>query len=386
MPFSRPMDYLPAWHIGGVPKKITQRSRIYESFLAPMLPGLDAMAREASDSDADVVQHMYLTMWYFTQQDCKHCMGKGKVNGKGKQLITCSECNGTGNAPKSPYRDVVLKAGTFDSDKMPTPPAGYVIKPTDIVKLMAERIENHEYQALAAVNHEFLANNPIRQTAEGKAMDKQELDNFAYSVAYHSVANVLEDVYYFINEFRYRDIITSEDELIGMLPKIAIPQNYDLLSEAVIEAQIKSAKEAGASADIMFALEEQYAAKKFPNDARLRDAMKCIRLLDKLHGKTDEEVDNGLLTKRIKIEDAILHTYISFFVERAIDEYPSDNNNKAKGFLEMNYDEKMKIIQPMLDAVVSDLDKAQKLKMKQQQQMNPEPGGKVPPGNPDPNA
>lgn len=350
------MEYLPAWIIGGVPKKVRHSSILYDSFMSPMLPGLDAMAMALTDEEAEWVQHVYSTMWYFTQQDCKTCMGTGKVNSKGKQSITCSKCNGTGNAPKSPYRDMVLKAGTFDQQTMPTPPAGYIQKQTEIAKLFAQKIKDKEYSALSSINHEFLAESPAVTSGISKQFDRQELENYTYSVAYHLVEFVLKDVYYFINEFRYSQRVPNEEQREEMLPKIAIPTKYDLLTESIIEEQLKSAKEANLDPEIIGAVELEYIQKKFPNDTELRDRMRTIKQVDPFPGKTPEEKQSMLLSKSVLLEDVILSNYLYPFVERAITEH--------EGFNEMMYEDKIKILYDYVEEKKGKMDTAQKAKDK----------------------
>lgn len=363
MLFPQEMEEPPFWKIGGVPKKVEKDYTLWQSFMAPMLPGLDAMARESSDADAEMVQHVYSTMWYFSQQDCKVCMGTGKVNSKGKQSITCTVCNGLGNSPKSPNRDLVLKSGSFDQEKMPTPPAGYIQKNQDIIKVFAQRLEAHEITALKSINHEFLAYSPEKQSGIAKSMDRQELTAYTYAVAYHSVENVIDDVYWYINYFRYNQIVKNEQTLEQMLPKIAIPQNYDLLTESVIEAQIKSAKESNVDPEIVDAMQIEYVSKKFPNDEALRYKMKCIKQLDPFPGKTAQEKSDMMLAKTVTVEDVVLSNYIYQFIERATIE--------NEDFYEWEYQKKIDLMNKYVEEKTSNMDKVAKLKMKQQQAIKP---------------
>ncbi len=362
------MEYMPAWLIGGVPKKIGKHYTLSQSFLAPMLPGLDAMASESNDSQMDVVQHMYLTMWYFTQQDCRTCMGKGWVQKKGNQLITCSSCNGTGNSPKSPARDLVLKAGSVELQNLPTPPAGYVVKPTEIVTLMAERIKNHEKTALSSINHEFLVDAPLAQSGISKQFDRQELENYTYSVAYHLVENIIDDVYYFINEFRYMNLIKSEEKREKMLPKISIPTKYDLLTESILEQQLQTAKTSKIDQQIIDKMEIDYAQKKFPNDENLVNRLKCIKELDPFPGITVDEKQTMLLAKTVSLEDVILSNYINTFVSRAfIDD---------EDFYDLEYEKKVEIMMEYVKEKTDAMDKAQKMKDKNAPKQKIGPDGK----------
>ncbi len=364
------MKFLPAWLTGGVVKKLHRHYTLSESFLAPMLPGLDGMAQASSDENAEWVQHIYTTMWYITQQECKACNGTGKVQRKGGSAIECTKCKGEGIPTKSNFKDLVIKMGALDGTNTPTPPAGILQKSTEIVKVFEARINKLEWRALGAVNHEFLAETPLVQSGKAKDSDRQELLNYTYAVAYHIVENIMSDIYYFINEFRYMNLITNEEVRKEMLPKLAIPVQYDLTTEADISEQIKSAKDNNLDPELISAWEIEYMAKKFPNNLELRDKLKCIKQFDPFPGMTNDEKNNMLLSKSATTEDVILSNYIYPFVERAIME--------DETFLEKDYEEKLKVFEGYVAEKVKKLSAADKLKQKQ----NPTGGQVEDPNNP----
>jgi hypothetical protein len=186
---------MPAFRAGGVYKEIIDNSSVFESFVSPILPGLDAAAREISDLDAEVVQHIFTTMWYYASQGCASCNGTGSILKQGKQVV-CSSCEGQGVMVKSPFKDIVVKPGTLD-EQTPKPPfAGHIEKNTEIVKIQDERIDNHIYKGLSSINMEFLAQTPLNESGKAKEVDRDELSNFVYGVAYHSVENVIKRVYW----------------------------------------------------------------------------------------------------------------------------------------------------------------------------------------------
>lgn len=346
-------EHLPAWIIGGVVEKYNPDYTLYKSFMSPMLPGLDGLAMAISDEDAEWVQHVYSTMWYLSSQDCNHCQGKGKVMGKGKQLITCTECNGQGNAPKSPYRDMVIKAGTFDSDKVPTPPAGYIQKQTEIVKAFIDRIDSKEYRALSSVNHEFLAETPAVQSGIAKQYDREELQTYVYSVAAHSV-ELLKNVIYFINEFRAFNRVTNVEAREKLLPTIATPIRYDLITAALLEAQMKAASEAKADPEIIDAIEMDYVAKAFPNNPELRDRLKLKKTLDPFPRLTIDEKSTLSLDNSVDKVDIVVSNYLHPFIEMALFEY--------EDFCQKDLKEQKDIIYGYAEEKMKKLDAAQKIK------------------------
>lgn len=358
--FPEEMKYLPAWCLGGVQKKIAQDYILYDSFMAPMLPALDEMAADTSELSAEKIQHIYSTMWYYSMSDCRTCMGSGKVNVKGKQSITCSVCNGTGGAPKSPYRDIVVKPDALNGDKLPLPPAGYVTKSTDMVKMQLEILDREELMALSSVNHEFLSRTPIAQSGISKQYDQQELENFTSGVAKRMTV-IMRNVYYFINEFRYMLLVPNEIERIKMLPVIPVPTKYSLITVEVLEAQMKAAMEAKSDPEIIDQLEMEYIAKKFPNEHNLRNIMRVKKRLDPFPRLTTQEKQDIVLSKNADPVDVLVSIYLHPFIEQAFIDYPEDTEGK-QGFCELDFDKQKEVIYKYAQDKMTKLDDAQKVK------------------------
>lgn len=345
---------MPAWIVGSVVKEQKDDYTLYDSFLAPMLAGLDGMATAISDEDAEWVQHVYSTMWYYSSQDCNACQGHGKVQKKGGQTVTCTVCKGQGNAPKSPYRDMVIKAGSFDQNAVPSPPAGYIQKQTDIAKLFMERVELKEYRALSAINHEFLQDVPLNQSGKAKEVDRQELQNYTYSVAYHSIERVLKPIYYFVNEFRYSFLVKDVEKRKEMLPKIPVPVQFDLLTASVLEQQLKTATEAKADPEIIDQLELEYIAKNFPNETELRERFILKKNLDPLPRLTVDEKASLQLSGLADKRDIVLSNYLTSFIEQALFE--------NEDFCELPFDKQKEYVYKLTDEKMKSLDAAEKLK------------------------
>jgi hypothetical protein len=335
---------LPAFRIGGIFKEIIDNSAVFESFVSAILPGLDAAARETSDLDAEVVQHIFTTMWYYASQGCKQ--------------VTCTTCQGNGVMPKSPYKDLIVKPGTLD-EQTPKPPfAGHIEKNTEIVKIQDERIFNHIFEALSAINMEFLSQTPLNQSGKAKEVDKDELNSFVYGVCYHSIS-VICKVYYFINEERVMDLGFTEDQRKQMLPKIAIPERFEILSENYLQEQITNSKDK-INPIIIGAREIEFVNKVFENNPMVKEKIKATIQLNPLPAMTPEQKDEAVLSGTILKEDAIISNYIQFFVEKATQEH--------EDFLEMEYEEKYKIIQGYAQEKLTAAEDAQAKKDKASQE------------------
>lgn len=328
------IGYLPAWQMGGFVKKHHQDYVLYESFISSMLPGLDKAAREMSDLDAEVIQNIFSTMWRIDGQDCNTCSGAGKVP-TAQGSVVCPTCKGDGNFKRSPEKEIVIKQSGLTPTSVPIPPAGYLTKPTDIVKVQDERIQAHIVNALSSIGMDYIIGS-LAQSGVSKQYDREEANNFVYSVYYHIVENILNDVYFFINEYRNSIIVPDESLRNDMLPTINIPQKFDIFSEGVLMAQITVAKNAKVDPLITDQMEVDLVGKYFYNNPTLRDKIVTIKQCNPLPGLTEQEKSDMLLTKSVTKEDVVLSNYIVSFVERAIDEVP--------GFLNFGRKDKLKVL------------------------------------------
>jgi hypothetical protein len=134
---------LPCWQMRGVSLKATEHGNLWRSRLFPMVPFLKEAVREYTDLQAGVVLHLFLERWEYDSQDCKVCNGLGKIM-QGSRSVRCPEkdCNG-GKIATSPYQKKILKTPKAGEPPVPNPPAGYIDKDVEIIKVQDARIDKH---------------------------------------------------------------------------------------------------------------------------------------------------------------------------------------------------------------------------------------------------
>lgn len=322
------VGYLTAWPAGGEIYKIVDNYTVYKSHLNPMLPALDTMAREVSDMDAEVVQHIYSTMWYFGGLSCHGCNGTGKTMNKAGKSSTCNQCKGEGVLQKTPYKDHVYQLPKLGEQAISPPLAGYIEKNVEIVKVQMERIEKHGKRALGAVNLEFLAEQPITNSGVAKAYDQDASNSFIYGVAYQVVEHILKRVYRAVIDFRYKVAVPSYEVRLAMNPKIAVPESFDILSEGMLLEKIKMARESKVSPYLIDEQELAYTKSAFPNNDIIYNKLSVQKTHDPLSGKTESEKAEAKLSGGISQEDYVLSTYIKDFVEKAFADDPEFDDKK----------------------------------------------------------
>ena len=334
---------LPAWKVGGLFKIRANNDTVYESRLSGMIPDLDEAAREYSDLQAEIIQHIHSEKYAYTNTECPQCKGSGVLKGEDGKMTNCSHCNGTGHVLNtSPYGIHLIDAGRAGELQVPAPPIGYIQKDTAIATLQDQRVRNHIKDALAAVNMEFLAETPIDQSGVAKAYDANELNNFVNSVAEDLVRNI-DLVYYFICEYRYRTIIPNDKARQAMLPAVNVPTKFDIANTTILMQELQGARQAEANPETLRVLETNYAKMQFNTSPEVAERLETVFDLDPLFGVKEENkmtmLQNGGITETAYIISCNIHA----FVRRAIFE--------DKEFCQKDYDKKMQVLEKYAEEV-----------------------------------
>ncbi len=339
---------LPAFKAGGAFFKRVNNDTIFESRIAGMIPDLDEAAREYSDLQAEILLHIHSEKYAYTNSDCPVCKGKGVILEKddegNKKEVQCKRCNGTGSVLNvSPYGIHLVQAAKAAEQQLPNPPIGYIQKTADIARLQDERVRQHIYDALAAVNMEFLAETPISQSGVAKQVDKDELNNFVNTIA-EDIVRMMDRIYYLITEWRYRVVVPNEKARKGMLPQINVPTKYDLLSCNVLIQELKEAAQGNPNPAIMRELQIDFAKKRFNTNLEVARMVETTFDLDPLFGISEENKMTILSNKGITEIDYIISSNIQQFVRRAIQEHD-------EGFYSLDYNKKMDILKKYAEDV-----------------------------------
>lgn len=342
---------IPCWFLGGVMTTPDINQPLYDSFISPILPSLDAAARDVSDLDAEKVQHLFSTQWVIQAQQCNACQGTGNVLAQGKQTV-CPQCEGRGTGKLKPYDRIEYNPNQLDAlGKQISPPfAGYVTKPTEMVKLMREEIQTEIYDALAAINMEFLCETPLNQSGKAKEVDRDELNNFVYGIAYHLIENNIKPAYYFINEMRYKLIIQSEEERLKMLPEIPVPENFDFLTVKDAEDKLVKISESKVSEGIKDAAEMSYIMGKYADQPDIRNRLCLIHDHDPLPAYNAEEIESLVQAGFVLKLDAVLNCYLENFVCTIM----ADKDESEK-FMKLEFEKQKEILYGMAQDKLDEL-------------------------------
>lgn len=233
--------------------------------------------------------------------------------------------------PLNPFEHLVLAPPRPGDSSMPTPPIGYVQKNTDIVRIQEERIRQHVYDALAAINMEFLAETPLSQSGVAKQVDREELYSFVHSVA-EDIVRIMDEVCYDICAWRYGGITADINSLI---PYIHVPERFDMLSGKVLVEELAQMVSSKVDPAIINAAQIELAGKKF-NDSTIKDMVVLKLKLDPFAGVSEEAIAMQQALGAINRSDLIIHANINRFVTRAID--------SETGFSDRTYEQQMEVM------------------------------------------
>lgn len=338
--YTHNLGMLPLFKAGGIYKCSKEHYTLMESRISAMIPYLNEAVREYSDMQAEVVQNIFSERWEYASQNCLVCSDNGVSTGKvkkGKGYVTCENCNGTGSVGSSPYKKTIIRPANTNLGEQPTPtpPGGFFQKDISIAELQDRRIDKHKYRALAAINMQFLEKTPVAESGIAKEVDRDELNNFVYSITEDIVA-AMDKTFYLINELRYTVAVPSPQARVLMLPQIAVPEKFDILSSTFLADEVEKAHTSKLNPIIIGALEVEYAAKKFYNNHEIKNELMCVLSLDPLPYITEDEKMVRLQNGGITMTDYIISSNIVSFVRKAV---ATDKN-----FYSKKLEEKQKVM------------------------------------------
>lgn len=345
------LGYMPIADVQAIYLKSYGLRPIFESQIYSIVPRLDEAAREYSDLQAEVVQHVHSESEEYGGYDCGNCADKntgistGWVDGK-KGKVVCPKCKGSRKVSTSPYSQRVTRSAKLNMGEQPTPfPSKvYIQKQIEIVRIQDERIDKHLFMALASKNMQFLMQTPLNVSGEAKSIDKDELNNTVHAVA-EDLISIMDRVIAISIDYRYSKVIQSAQERKLLRPFINVPEHFDLLGSQYLIEELQKAKAGSANSAIIFGLEKEYIKKKFNSNPEIRDELTAILDLDPMPYNTEDEKMVKLQNGGVTQQDYVISCNITTFVCQAAAE--------NKGFYELELAQKREILNKYADAVIA---------------------------------
>ncbi len=366
--FEHLLGYMPAFKLGGIYLKSKDKVPIWESRINSIVPRLNKAAREDNDLDISVVRHLFPEKWEYVSVDCTTCNGVGKVMGVVggvSGMTTCGKCNGFGRTVSSPMQSHLILPSKLDEQQIPSPPAGYIEKPVEIIAHQELRIEAHIFKALAAINMEFLSKTPLAESGIAKEVDRDELNNFVYSIA-EDLVRIMDKILIYSYDYRYSVVVPMRDDRMAMLPVVNVPEKYDMLSVNYLIEEYQKAKESKMNPVLINKMEQEIATKKFSTDPDMAAEINCILKLNPFAGMSSDDLMINIQNKFITQEDAVISANIVQFVRRA--KFEDDK------FYTLELDDQQAVMKKYAQEKIKENSKADELKAKMFALPGGEPG------------
>jgi len=347
------MGKTPAFRLGGIIKG-NKIPYWFWSFIGGVLPHWNRVVTLTSDLDANYISHLFMERWEW-DVECDECDGDGfvsrTINLPGGETDTdkvqCQKCNGTGSQGKSAYGVTKVRSEAINPDKpIPTPPIEYIIKPTEIVGIIENRIEKEEERGFSSVNMEILNNVPAPESGIAKAIDRQDLDAFLMRYSMHIFKVILPKLFEYITWWRYGETLNwNEKEILKVQPLIEPMKDADfsVLSLQYLTEEFKAASggsgtQGGSkvSSNYLRELEVEIVNARFSGNEFERKKNLVIVRLQPFPGRND---DNRLTLQSLPgVKEWQIHKsiFIDELVQRAIEE--------NEDFLEMELKEQREIV------------------------------------------
>lgn len=313
---------LPVFKLGGIICNSNGHDFLYESRISGILPNLNECVAEYTDLQAGKRLHLYPERWEFTQHECSQCKGNGVVvnpnyvaGGNMRANMVCGACSGLGYI-SGPYSKTLVKPVQAGQQNIPLPPAGFIEKDVEIIKVMDESWRRHIFDALAAINFQFLDQTPLNQSGTAKEVDKEELNNTVHAIA-EDLVRIMDRIYLLTARYRYKGLYSFE-EIKKMLPSISVPEHFDLLSSQFMQEEVSKAKASKLNPIIIGAMEIEFAGKRFINEPEVKNRVELVLKLDPLPNLTEDDKMTMLSNKGITKINYIISSNIQSFVQRAI--------------------------------------------------------------------
>lgn len=331
-------EYLPVIKVGNIVYEEEDGKLIFDSVLTPCLPAWNEVLYRTDDLNILFAIHALPQKWALKLSPCKTCNGVGYRSNSNRERVDCGDCNGSGKASSTPFSLLEINVDRSTAinpspSVPPIPPAGYIERPIDSVRLFQDDILQKEYQGFKAVGLEILGQVPSAQSGIAKEYDRKELNTFCYSVCVHLVSVYRIAVFHIMVQ-RYNSLFQSslmDDEKIkAALPSITIPTDFDVLTSQVLGQMLAAAKQNNFNPIITSGIEMDYVEKLYGENSPKKTYLKLLNTLDPLPFRSMDEKTMLLQANGCSKTDYVLSANLASFLVELMDNDQDWENKEFK--------------------------------------------------------
>jgi hypothetical protein len=309
------LGYLPCTRLGGI--SVQEHGDYYfQSFYTPAIPALDQAVCDFSTLQMSKFSHAFLQKWEYVDE-CDKCNGSGQIEEalgfEEKVAIACSNCGGSGTkrmfGPMSVYQVQTPNRFTTEVEtKVNIPPAGFIELDPQILDFLNKQVITNIQMAFELLSIDVMNNEKIsgRETATGKAIDREELYSFLLRFA-NTIFADYEFAMDTIGRMRYGDA--------WKMPAVRYPQNFEMRTDAELTAEIKLAPTFSKAM-----LAQQYLDTRFPIQEEKSAIMKLSVQVDPFFNLETRDVLALVASGIAPKWKAIMHFELESLIKEALSE------------------------------------------------------------------
>ena len=288
----------------------------FQSFYTPAIPALDQAVCDFSTLQMSKFSHAFLQKWEYVDE-CDKCNGSGQIEEalgfEEKVAIACSNCGGSGTkrmfGPMSVYQVQTPNRFTTEVEtKVNIPPAGFIELDPQILDFLNKQVITNIQMAFELLSIDVMNNEKIsgRETATGKAIDREELYSFLLRFA-NTIFADYEFAMDTIGRMRYGDA--------WKMPAVRYPQNFEMRTDAELTAEIKLAPTFSKAM-----LAQQYLDTRFPIQEEKSAIMKLSVQVDPFFNLETRDVLALVASGIAPKWKAIMHFELESLIKEALSE------------------------------------------------------------------
>lgn len=316
---------------------------LFKSLVSDSLPDFKKAISRSVFIEIEYNFHVHTLEWQMAPKKCPTCKGAKIVPTLEKKDAKCYTCDGSGTLNGTQlnallidaYEDSFLKG----QEKFPfNSPGGFIQRNISAVQELTKGYYNHIDDAYDAIDFGILRKKDIASGESGlsKQYNRLEFSQRIYSEGRHLIENILMPIYRFIDAQLFG--INPENVKVNRIPEVTIPISFDVMSPEMVLEEIKTARDAEMSAEIVKSLELKYCKLVFgENSKESRNIIDEINLNPTLGMTVDEIVTlygggSGTATNGLEEVYFVISSNYVGFIARALREVPKweilDNTQK----------------------------------------------------------
>lgn len=341
------LGYVPVSELKGTPVYYYDRI-VYNSPFSNAVDNLDLILLNSSNLQAAINNCVYpVRVMIGNECDFRDtitnsvCIG-GKIFDSNTGITKeCPACGGTGLKSRVSVMGTVLIRGKSrenpDGEISTDAAFKYVSPDISTLDFLIKKINEDELKARSILHIKSINNEKGENVIES-------INNNKAMIAF--IKPISDEIFDTI-EFCINTIIDMRYGDDAEKPVYIQPISFDILTDGDYLEMIKLANESGLPASVKLPLISKYINTLYSNDLDVIKIYELIIYLDKLLLMSNQDIQVAYMNKQVSLNDIVIHNSIIQIINKLI--------KNTEGFLFLDFDEKIKMINAEVDNIVNEI-------------------------------